>query len=140
MAKKMIMQKETEVINYETGEVTSSITNSLFKTNVDYQYIRLNFEDALLLINISKGELQVFLSILKFTDYKNIINLNAAMKKKIAQSLNKSISTIDKSLTNIKKANLMKSLDTGQFILNPNVFLRGKEKDFISMKDNYNAA
>lgn len=93
------------------------------------KFIKLYTDNLEILQDISKQANNLLLVLISdYLDFNNKINLNAAIKRNIAKKLNTSESVIRQQISNLTKKKVILRADTGLYILNPKIFLKGDYK------------
>jgi len=93
------------------------------------KFIKLYTDNLEILQDISKQANNLLLVLISdYLDFNNKINLNAAIKRNIAKKLNTNESVIRQQISNLTKKQVLLRFDTGLYILNPKIFLKGDYK------------
>lgn len=79
----------------------------------------------------------VLYSLIKEMDYDNKINIASSDKKHICLRLGISTAQMDNSLSVLVSNGLIKRMDRGMFMLNPNIAGKGKLKEIIELTKEY---
>lgn len=115
--------RETTIVNVETGEVKSSVQESIVAKEPDF--VKLYLADLVMVNNIPKWVTGILWELLKRMAYGNEIVLNSSIKKRIALELNIVPKTIDNALVTFVKKNILIRKDTGVYLANPYLFGKG---------------
>jgi len=93
------------------------------------KFIKLYTNSIEILQDIPKQANNLLLVLISdYLDFNNKINLNAAIKRNIAKKLNTSESVIRQQISNLTKKKVLLRFDTGLYILNPQIMLKGDYK------------
>ena len=137
---KNIYQETIITRDVKTGEVDEVQHTNIVKLPTEPPYIKLYLEDLQKVYNLPNNT--ILYELLKRMNYEGEVVLNSSEKKKICLTLDIKNQTIDNYLAKLKKAGVFKSIDTGTFISNPNLFGRGdwltilsRRKTFATLKN-----
>lgn len=137
---KNIYQETIITRDVKTGEVDEVQHTNIVKLPTEPPYIKLYLEDLQKVYNLPNNT--ILYELLKRMNYEGEVVLNSSEKKKICLTLNIKNQTIDNYIGKLKKAGVFKSIDTGTFIPNPNLFGRGdwltilsRRKTFATLKN-----
>jgi len=93
------------------------------------KFIKLYTNSIEILQDIPKQANNLLLVLISdYLDFNNKINLNAAIKRNIAKKLNTNESVIRQQISNLSKKKVLIRKDTGLYILNPQIMLKGDYK------------
>jgi len=129
--KTLAQYEETRTENTETGEVTETSTSKVFKAEAEPNYIKLYLEDISYLNKLPKGTDSIIYELLKYINYKQEIYINAHLKKQIAENLNMKLQSINNSISNLTKEEVLIRIDRGVYTINSYIFGKGSWKDII---------
>lgn len=138
-------------VDTDTGEVlnTTTQTSVVFsKTSGEDTFIKLYIQDLGKLNNLQHKTMLVLFELIKTMDYQNEISVSIGKKKDICKVLDiynsvkgeLATNVVDQHITKLVKANLLFRKDKGMYIVNANLFGKGKWTDIksIRMKIDYN--
>lgn len=80
------------------------------------------------------------LSYMSYADHKDqrqVINLNANIKKEIARATKKSLARYNQALTLWVKKGVLKRIDTGTYQVNPKIFGKGDWRDISNLRETW---
>lgn len=129
---------EQQYVDYETGEVKTIATQKVFTSKVKSEEFYMTFIDYLSpIFKISKPSVKdLLIWMCQHADYNTgIVNLSAAIRKKICVDLNTTNSTISNSIKSLKELKLI-SGEGGTFQINPQVFWKGELSKRKELLDN----
>lgn len=118
----------TVEIQDANGNFKESSTASIFKAKQDAEpaYIKVYLGDIGRLMNLQKGSSALLYELFKLISFdENMIILNAAIKKRIAKTLNIKPQSLNNALSELKKKELLIHVDQGIYAPNPYYFGKG---------------
>lgn len=129
-----------EIVDHETGEV--KVTDSLHYQSVEPPFIKLYLDCLAEFKGLSKSLNPILIQLLSQMSYASmkdphggqIIYLNAALKRRIAEEVNKSTKRIEQAITDFVKAGIFTRIATGTYQVNPKLFGRGEWKDVKNIR------
>ncbi|MDV6326844.1 hypothetical protein Q5L94_02165 [Idiomarina sp. Sol25] len=125
----------------KTDEEGNSKENKTFKDTYvmkEPDYIKLYIKDIVLLSELPVSLTDFIVALLKNINYNGQIVLNSSIKKQLKETLKlSSIQVVDNKLTQLKKADIIRTVDRGVFAANPFFFGRGKWEDIREQRDNW---
>lgn len=122
--KKISQFIENKIIN-EDSEIVNVNTSTIYVER-EPDYIKLYISDLFRLNDIPRASNSILFEILKRMTFNNDIALFAPIKREIASELSCSEVTIKKAIELFTEKKLLIRKDRGLYILNPNVFGKGK--------------
>jgi predicted transcriptional regulator len=117
---------ETTLMDSTTGEVLQMRREEKRKVSREPDFIKLYLNNIMLLNSVPQQKTDVLYLLLTRMNYKNEIVLVSGIKKEMAEELNCSLATIDKSLSLLVDKGVLKRKDRGIYIANPHLFGRGQ--------------
>tara|TARA_Y100001978_G_scaffold190789_1_gene194296 strand:- start:895 stop:1539 length:645 start_codon:yes stop_codon:yes gene_type:complete len=124
-----------------TEEKSSIQTKYVIK---EPDYIKLYIKDIVLLHELPKTLTDFIIALFKHINYNGQINLNSSVKKQLAEELKfkgkttkNNIQMIDNKLSQLKKADLIRTVARGIVEANPFFFGRGKWDEIRNQRDNW---
>jgi len=124
---------EKQIVD-ENGQVRESETTKTINWGKEPNYVKVYLEDILYLSDLPKGYNSVLWAFIKRMGYGNQLVLNAALKRMIAEEVNLSVSSVNNALTKFVKGNLLSRIDTGIYLVNPQLFGKGEWKDISKIR------
>lgn len=131
------------------GEVISQITDTIHKFEDEPNYVKLYLDTVLYISDLPKGYNSILLAFLNHMSYASVKNkengqliyVNSAMKKGIAEDLGVTIDRINHAITDFVKGKVFYRVDRGTYQVNPYLFGKGDWKDIkeIRMNITFNA-
>lgn len=128
-----------EIFDKETGETTKSTQETTVKGKLqEPDFVKLYLDDIEVLYRLPKNASNVLYSFLKRMTYKGIIYTNKSLKQEIAIELQlKNIKSIDNHITELVFQQIIKRIDRGTFLMNPNIIAKGKWEDIKGLRIDY---
>ena len=128
----------SEVINRETGEVKVSSKTTRAKQPTEPSFVKMYIDDISNLNSLSHAQSKVLMSLAKRADYDNEVVVTVRLQREIMSEANiKSLQTVRNCINELKKVNIIASVDRGIYMLNPSYFAKGKWKDMAGKRDKY---
>ena len=122
VTQKKILQ-QTFAADYETGEVKKE-TNVL-RIPQEPAFIKLYLEDILYYRDMPRGLNPILQVFLRNMNWENRLILNSSLKKRMAKSINLSVASIEKAITQLVKGEILIREDKGIYLFNPYLFGKG---------------
>lgn len=136
MVKKRINQiHEVEAIDFKTGEIDRTVTDTSYTIDAEPAFIKLYLADLLYLNDLQTNQAGLLHALLQKMNYDNQIVLNAALKREIAQKLKISVGTLDNNLSKFCKGKILKRQDRGIYIANPHLFGKGTWHEIVQNRN-----
>lgn len=120
--------------NHETGEIKEEYAVFKDKFESEPAYVKFYTADMLYLSDIPSGLNTILIALLKKMSYDNDIFINSSLKRIIATETGKKFETVNKSISQFVKGNILIRKDTGHYLFNPYIFGRGQWKDIKSIR------
>jgi len=135
MSDKVILKKEhTETRDAITGEVTERSITHTVKVEQEPSFIKLYIKDMCKLNDVPKNANKILIALLEYVNYNNEIILSAGLKKRIAKELEITPPSLNNGISRLVKSELICSVERGIYLLNPNMFGKGKWKDIKELQ------
>jgi len=134
-----IKQSVTESIVDENGKKKEQRRNLRLQWESGPPYVIMYLDTILYLKDLPKGFNSILLAFLKYMTYANAedgqcIFINSAMKKRIAENLDVSVSRIDNVLSELSKGEVLTRIDRGMYRVNPHLFGKGDWQDIAKLR------
>jgi hypothetical protein len=123
-------QEDVSVINQETGEVTLEKKMKQYKASVEPNYIKLYIDDIDYFNHLNIKSVLLY-EVLKEINYRHEIVINHGVKKRMADSIGKSLSYVNNNLTKLIKDEVLIRVDKGIYQLNSYLLGKGGWKDIL---------
>lgn len=104
------------------------------KVEVEPDFIKLYIKDICKLNDIPTAGNNILNELLKYMNYDNQVLLPTGVKQLITKELNLGKSTLDNTLNNLVKKDIIKRIGIGIYKLNPYIFGRGKWQDIKEIR------
>ena len=125
--KQKSLKRSTTKSKFSNNELVESEEVNEFKaiSNSEPHFAKIYYQDRRRLKNISKNHILVYLELSFYSGYNtNVVLLNPSLKQQICDDLEIANSTLDNSLTELVKNQLVARIGKGTYLLNP--FYLGK--------------
>jgi hypothetical protein len=135
------IEKIETITNDITGELLS-ITKEVTDINqlpAEPNYLKLYIDDLGLLNKLSGGETRALLQIAAIANYEGEVVLPLAIKKRIAEKAGVKVNSISDTITKLIAKGILKRVDMTLYILNPELFAKGKWKDIREQRKIFQA-
>lgn len=131
---------ERVVINHEDGTVLQE--EYIHRRAAEPPFIKLYLDCLCNFKGLSKSLNPILIEFLKYMTYANtseatggqIIYLNAALKKQIADNTGKTVKRIEQALTDFVKTGIFRRIATGTYQVNAELFGKGDWKDIKNIR------
>lgn len=144
--KNNIYQQIESQIDYETGEIKKSISQTITKLDREPPFVKLYIDDISDINNLQHSCSQLLLELIKRVNYSGVISISAGDKKLIVKELGVKSQTFANNISQLIKKDILFRIDTGMYQLNPFYFARGawyevnKQRiDYIEMNTKYSS-
>lgn len=147
---KSFYSTETVAYDIKTGEVTAeSVLTKESKKFTEPDYVKVYIEAMILTLGKGRqfsSETNLLFAMAKRMTYANsempmVVGMTGLVKKMISEETGMSISFIDKTLTTLKKKDLIRNVanERGYYQIDPRIFGRGNYKDIYSLQIKWTA-
>jgi hypothetical protein len=133
--KKIHYLEESFIQDNQTGEVIEKKTNRTVNIPKEEDYVKIYIKHINYLNNLPNGLDSIIYALLKRINYQNQIVINSAIKRQIAEELNKKFNTINQSITKLVKYNILIRIDTGIYLLNPIFYGKGSWREILDLRE-----
>lgn len=144
--KNNIYQQVESQVDYETGEIKKTISQTITKIDREPPFVKLYIDDISDINNLQHSCSQLLLELIKRVNYSGVISISAGDKKLIVKSLGVKPQTFANNISQLIKKDILFRIDTGMYQLNPFYFARGawyevnKQRiDYIEMNTKYSS-
>lgn len=124
---------EKEIID-ENGETKQSEKTHTVNWGREPNYVKLYLDDVLYLSDLPKGLNSILYALIKRMHYGNELVLNAALKRMIAKEVGLGLSSVNNAISKFVKGKLLERIDTGIYLVNPQLFGKGEWKDISKIR------
>jgi len=121
-------------VDYETGEVKKETT--ILRIPQEPAFVKLYLDDILYYHDMPRGLNPILQILLKNMNWENRLILNGSLKKRMAESINLSVASIDKAITQLVKGNILIREDKGIYLFNPYLFGKGNWENIQEIRFN----
>lgn len=138
---KILQQVKNNTVDVDTGEIISQEETTVLRIPKEPDYIKLYLDTILYLSDLPGKHSKVLNALLKRVPFANsseggmVIALNGFVKKQIAAELQlKNVRSLDNSITEMVKGEILFRLGSGTYLLNPHLFGRGNWSDIQQLR------
>lgn len=132
--KRLVRESSTRTINHATGEIEDT---SSYKTTIieqEPEFVKLYVQDIIKLTNLPMAANGVLYTMLKYMTYDNLLVLNPYIKEQIAKINEIKPNTLSHTLTKLVNEGILSRVATGTYMVNPDLFGRGKWQDIRNLR------
>lgn len=134
MAKAFYEETTTEK-DHQTGEIKTTKHKKSVRLEKEPGYIKLYINDLCKLNDIPNTGNNIINELLSLVNYDNEIALSSGIKNRICETLDIKRGTLDNNLTKlVNQWQLLKKIDTGLYMLNPNIFGKGNWQEVKALR------
>ena len=130
-------QRVTETIDRETGEVQKETEETDVRYSPEPPYVKMYIADLCAVVNAPNSLKDVLLMILRKLDYDGYIALSTRYRRQICAELNIKDGTLRNRLAALVKLGFVYSEGGNEYLANPNLFARGKWKDIVEQRSDF---
>jgi len=134
--RKVTYEHNDTTVDSETGEVVEIISSKITRVPQTPDFVMAFTQDIGYLSQLSGGGAKLLFGLMQVVDRNNEITLNLARKKSIALATGLKVTSIDSLLNQLKKKEVIISVERGIYALNPYLFGRGQWKNISKMRMN----
>ena len=137
MASQVQFRESKTEVDYQTGEITKTEQVTSQKISAEPAYVKIYLDHITRLKDLPKCSTSILYSLVQSMTYNSLIVINASVKRMIAKEHGIGIQTISNAITRFVKDGLMVRKDTGLYMLDPNLFARGKWSDIEKLRNEF---
>lgn len=123
-----------EILDKETGELTTSINTETYKIDKEPAYIKMYISDIARIKEVPSGMEKILMEMVCSMGYNNVIVAYKPIKDIICKRLGISIHYLNKAIGTFKKKGLLISVARGVYIADPELFARGNWADIKNLR------
>jgi hypothetical protein len=121
-----------EIVDKETGELV--LSEKKINVSREPDFIKLYFDEITRIYDLPKTNSRVLVSLLRYVNYENKIYLNGALIKELSKELDMKVQSFRNALSKLSKSEVLYRLDTGVYLINPNIMAKGKWSDIEKLR------
>lgn len=131
---------ETEILDVETGEITTSKKTHISSVTIEENYVKLFCNCLSKIVGLTQAEADVFHSIITTMGYNNMVCFSGPARELISQSLGISQKTLEKAVKELKDREIIIPIKMngktrrGWYVVNPNYVAKGGLKQIEALK------
>jgi len=131
---KKVQQRSEKTIISEDGIIKKEEKELVSYIAKEPPYVKIYIQDILYLSDLPAAESSVLYAFIKLINYKGQIIISSGMKQMIANEINKSIQTINNSITKFVTAGILIREAAGVYTANPYLFGRGEWSEIDKLR------
>ena len=139
--KKIYKQEDEQSVDSVTGEILqkTSIKTSMIES--EPSFVKLYIDDILKLKDVPKASNDVLNILVANMSYGNVVVMIKPIKDLIAEETGLKLNTINKAISNLHEAGILIRKNRGVYLVDPNLFAKGKWSDIkkLRLTIDYNA-
>ena len=136
------MDNTRKVIKCNTKVVSDSVTQQILATEQystsivtrEPDFVKMYVKDIGQMLDLTKSDDKILFCLLKHMSYNNIVYLVLPVKKMIMEELNIPLNTVNDSIRNLNNAGIIVRQAQGCYLVNPNLFARGRWEDIVKIR------
>ena len=132
--KRVVKEVVTQTVNVDSGELISekTVTSSFLSREPDF--VKLYIDDIKRFYELNNSDSNLLNCLLRYMAYNNVVVLLKPVKDMICKELNMPINTVNKGIDNLYKQNILIRLHRSVYLIDPNLFGKGKWEDIHSIR------
>jgi hypothetical protein len=131
----MLKTETKRIVDTSTGELLAEEISSY---DVRYEneppYVKTYVSDIMRIQGLTGYTNNVMMEIIRTMGYNNIFAAFAPIKRVMCANLGVGMDTINKSIDNLSKAGILIRKDRGVYLVDPNLFAKGKWADIKKLR------
>ena len=128
---------EKTAFDAESQKTVMSLKEENFMLPVEPPFVKLYTDNLSALFRLTGGENGVLYCLVRRVDFDGFININLALKKRIAKEIGtENVGVIANAITSLKKHGIIRATgERSEYMLNPNLFAKGDWKAISKMRE-----
>jgi len=135
--KKIQFTKITEIVNKETGEVSTREETNVVKIPAEPPYVKLYLEDLSYITGIGSSLGKTLHVLLRKLDYEGCITLSPRFRKICCAELGVKNCTFRNRLVLLCRHEMLIHQGVNEYLVNPDYFARGEWRTIIKQRENF---
>lgn len=130
-----ITKVDTKIVtDSRSGEImeTEQSTTSVLPREPDF--VKMYVNDIGKMFDLTKSDDKVLFCITKHMTFSNLVYLVMPVKKMIMAELKMPLNTLNDSIRNLSDSGIMQRQAHGVYLINPNLFAKGKWEDIVKIR------
>jgi hypothetical protein len=123
-------------VDFSTGEVITEKSISQFKTESEPAFVKVYINNIANKLHGIKNT-DIFLHLLRYMDYENRIIITKSRRTNICSFCSIKEPRFNQVLADIVDAKLFTRINKGEYMVDPNLFGRGRWSDILKMMDQF---
>lgn len=132
--KKVSYKEVKSFIDLATGEVIEQEKTRIVQVEREPDFAKMYFTDLINLMRLEKTTLIVLLCMCREMGYNNVVTINKSKKERLSKELNISVRTIEGCILKLNKVGFMIRINNGEYLIDPNLFARGKWEEIKGIR------
>jgi len=127
---------EKTAFDAESQKTVMSLKEENFMLPVEPPFVKLYTDNLSALFKLTGGENGVLYCLVRRVDFDGFININLALKKRIAREIGtENVGVIANAITTLKKLDIIRATgERSEYMLNPKLFAKGDWKAIEQMR------
>jgi hypothetical protein len=134
MEKKISSSESKEIVDYQTGEIISSVKTKIFSIDKEPEYIKLYIRDIGRLNSLAPGMDRVLYEVVRSMGYSNVVVAYKPIKKIMCANLDITMNYLNKCIDNFYKKGILIRIDRGVYVADPLLFGKGRWSDIKNLR------
>jgi hypothetical protein len=98
-------------------------------------FVKAYLTDLSQILSVNRGDIAVLIELMKYMTYENIIDITPRIKDKVIEGMGYGTQqTVGNSISKLKKASIILSLNRGSYLIDPKLFSKGSWADILKIK------
>lgn len=98
-------------------------------------FVKAYLDDLSQILKVNRGDIAVLIELMKFMTYDNVVDITPRIKEKVVTNMGHGTQqTVGNSISKLKKAFLIISINRGSYIIDPKLFSKGSWGDILKIK------
>lgn len=132
--KKVIKETVTETVDVQSGEVLSQTKVTSTIVPREPEFVKLYIDDLKRFFDLNQSESRLLNCLLRYMSYNNVVVLLKPIKDMMSVELNMPMNTLNKGIDNLYKQNILIRMHKSVYLIDPNLFGKGKWEDIHSIR------
>lgn len=137
LTKRLLQEYKETVVDGSTGEVLEERRSNVVNLPAEPPYVKLYIDDLTAILQLPTTCKGLIYALIKQLNYDGLITLNASARRRIASSLGIGEPTLRNYITQLQQRGVIKRVDRGEYMMNPQYFARGSWVDVMRQRENY---
>ena len=131
---KILFSTTREILNTDTGEIISSETLTTKMIAKEPPHVKIYLEDIARINGLPPAASKVLNLLIQNMGYNNMVPMLKPFKQVVCNSINIKMNTLEKVIKDLEKASILHRFARGLYILDPNLFAKGKWENIQKLR------